>query len=95
MPFSDPLFSVVSLCYAFLFCGGSLPYSRCAIAKFAKRRHRPVFSPRLCQFSAMLPRSRRFLWRKIRNAALISLLPAVHCGDNFRNCINFNLICNF
>jgi hypothetical protein len=97
MPFSDPLFflcAFVSLSYAFLVSGGNTPHSRCAIAKFAKRQHRPVFSPHFSHFSATLPRSRRFFASKIRNAAPTSLLPAVHCGGNFRNRINFNAVCN-
>jgi hypothetical protein len=70
------------------------PPSRCAVAEFAKRQFPRLFSPRLCQYGGASRLSRRFLWRKIRNAAPFPLLPAVRFGDNFANSANFNATCN-
>jgi hypothetical protein len=57
-----------------------------AIAKIGvapQRQFAPLFPPRLCQRGGAPQPSRRFSAYKIRHAAALLVLPAIHFGDNF------------
>jgi hypothetical protein len=55
------------------------------VAIFAQQRIHPVFLPRLRNNGGASLTSRRHFSHKILDAALL-VLPALHSGDNFRNC---------
>lgn len=65
--------------------GSSLSCSRHAIAKMPQRRQPRLLSPRVRHYGGCSRASRRVLWRKIRNPAPLSRIPAVHFGVNFAN----------
>jgi hypothetical protein len=77
-----------------LLCGGSLTRSRRAMAQLALWQLLPVYSPHFRNNGGASRVSRRFIWHKIRNSAAVLGLPALHVGGNFRNCVNFNAVCN-
>ena len=79
------LLSLLSTFYFALFTafrGSTLPYSRRAMPIAPQQRHPPSLSPRLRQYGGASLTSRRFLWRKIRSAAALPVLPAVNCGGS-------------
>jgi hypothetical protein len=63
--------------------GGKFSPFRRAIAKMPQQRQPLLLSPRVRHYGGCSPASRRFLWRKIRNSAPSSPVPAIHFGDNF------------
>ncbi len=94
-------FSLCALCLCgenlfafFAFLATTSRISVVPVRILAQRQHSRSFSPPAYQFGGASCVSRRLLWHKILNSAPLSLLPAVHCGDNFRNCVNFNPIRN-
>jgi hypothetical protein len=50
-----------------------------------QRRTTPAFPPLFRQHGGAPRVSRRLLWRKIRHAVALLVLPAAHLGDNFAN----------
>jgi hypothetical protein len=81
---SSPL-CAFALSHCIAFSGGSLPHSRRAVAKMAKRQLPRLLSPRLRQYGGASRVCRRPLWRKIRQLVARRGFPAVHFGDNSAN----------